>query len=491
MKTLVSMLVLGAAVAAQATPTISVDAVAQGATRAVTVSYTLSGEPAVVTLDAVTTNGAAMAASELFVVSGGANRLMPTGSHTLVWQPSADSGFGPFDAGAVTVTLKAWPTNAPPDYMVIDLIQPERGARYYTCAEAIPGGVTDVRYKTDYLVLRRIPAAGVTWRMGSPSTELGSEAYRANEQTHLVELTEDYYCGVYPTTYRQTYWLNGKAFINAGASSQGVSPLNVLNWGWDWPQVDIQYCSYRSWFHASSCSYLSGLVDEGKSQYADDTVYKSWPKDGHEVDAADTPKCTACQKNETYTPVLTAFRANYGFLFDFLTEAQWEFACRGGATNGGHAICDGSDLTDTTTDANLSKYGWYADETYGTLVTATNSITGCLPQAVGGKLPNGYGLYDMHGLVWEQTLDTFNSLGNSGTVSVDPVGAKWANIGVRRVARGGAFCTEAQHLRCARRASVGTSSLFNDYPSEKEKDSYGMYKRSKGYRFWLPCAAVK
>ena len=235
MKTLVSMLFLGAAAAAQATPAISVDAVTQGATRAVTVSYTLSGEPAVVTLDAVTTNGAAMAASDLLVVSGGANRLMPTGNHTLVWQPSADSGFGPFNAGAVKVTLKAWPTNAPPDYLVIDLIQKERGARYYTCADAIPGGITDVRYKTDYLVLRRIPAAGVKWRMGSPSTEVGSAAYRASERTHLVELTEDYYCGVYPTTYRQTYWLNGKSFLTQGAVNNNVPPFHVLNWGWDWP----------------------------------------------------------------------------------------------------------------------------------------------------------------------------------------------------------------------------------------------------------------
>ena len=488
MKTLVSMLFLGAAVAAQATPAISVDDVTQGATRAVTVSYTLSGEPAVVTLDAVTTNGAAMAASDLLVVSGGANRLMPTGNHTLVWQPSADSGFGPFDAGAVTVTLKAWPTNAPPDYLVIDLIQPERGARYYTSAEAIPGGVTDVRYKTDYLVLRRIPAAGVTWRMGSPSAELGSEAYRANEQTHLVELTEDYYCAVYPTTYRQTYWLNGKSYSDI---PQFAPQFNVLNWGWDWPQTDIQYCSYRSWFHEPACTYLSGLEEAGKSKYADDTVYKSWPKDGHDIDAARTPKCTACMSG-TYTPVLTTFRANYGFLFDFLTDAQWEFACRGGATNGGHAICDGSDLADTAADANLSKYGWYADETYGALVTKTDTIMCCLPQSVGGKLPNGYGLYDMHGLVWEQTLDTFSALGNSDTVSVDPVGAKWANTrGLGKVQRGGAFCTAAKHLRAARRVEIPNTALVNDRANAKEEDASGMYKRSKGYRFWLPCAAVK
>jgi formylglycine-generating enzyme required for sulfatase activity len=485
MKTLVLTLSAVAAVVAQAAPSISIDSVTQDATRAVTVGYTLSGEPAVVTLDAVSTNGAAMASSDLLVVSGGANRLMQTGSHTLVWQPPADAGFGPFDAGAVKVALKAWPTNSPPDYMVVDLVQKDRGARYYASAEAIPGGVTDARYKTDYLVLRRIPAAGVTWRMGSPSTELGSADYRTSEQTHLVELSEDYYCAVYPTTYRQTYWLNGKAFVNSG-DKNGNRSLAELNWGWDWPQVDIQYCSYRSWFHKSTCTYVSGLTDK----YSDDTANKFWPKDGHEIDAAGTSKCTACQSG-TYTPLLTKFRTNYGFMFDFLTDAQWEFACRGGAANGGHAICDGTDLSDAATDAGMSKYGWCADETYGTHVAATNSITCCLPKAVGGKLPNGYGLYDMHGLVWEQTLDFCTTLGNSSTVAVDPVGAKWSNVGGNRTVRGGAFCTEAKHLRCARRKEAGGSSLYFDKPDAKTADADGLYKRSKGYRFWLPCAAVR
>ena len=141
-----------------AAATIAVNSVSQNATtRTVTVNYTLSGEPAVVTMGSVSTNGAAMAESNYFNVAGDANRLVGVGSHTLLWQPPVEAGFGPFDANGVEVSLKAWATNAPPDYMVIDLEFPER-VRYYTCAEAIPGGVGDVRYKTDFLVMRRIPA---------------------------------------------------------------------------------------------------------------------------------------------------------------------------------------------------------------------------------------------------------------------------------------------------------------------------------------------
>lgn len=486
-QTLVSVFALSAASVGRAAPAISVDSVTQGATRAVTVSYTLSGEPAVVTLDAVMTNGAPMAAADFLVVSGGANRLLPTGAHTLVWQPPASSGFGPFAAGNVTVSLKAWPTNSPPDYMVIDLVQKERGARYYTSAEAIPGGVTDVRYKTDYLVLRRIPAAGVKWRMGSPSTELGSSGSRAAEATHVVELSEDYYCGVYPTTYRQVYWLNGGQFLVGGNVGAGIQPFNVLNWGWDWPQTDVQYVSYRSWFHDNNCTYLKGLEDA----YRDDTYHKFWPRDGHALDAPDTPKCT-CKGGGTYTPTLAKFRANYGFMFDFLTDAQWEFACRGGAANGGHAVCDGTDLADTTADANLARFGWCANETSGVLVTATDTIQCRLPQPVGGKLPNGYGLYDMHGLVWEQCLDRWSNPKNTAEVAVDPVGdAKTANIWVSAVMRGGSFCAAAAEARCARRATCGTGALFNENGSPVEKDAHSIYRRSKGFRLWLPCHAAR
>ena len=110
-----------------AAATIAVNSVSQNpVTRTVSVNYTVSGESAVVTLDAVTTNGTAMAAADLFNVAGDANRLVGVGSHTLLWQPPVAAGFGPFAANAVEISLQAWATNAPPDYMVIDLELPDR-----------------------------------------------------------------------------------------------------------------------------------------------------------------------------------------------------------------------------------------------------------------------------------------------------------------------------------------------------------------------------
>ena len=85
-----------------------------------------------------------------------------------------------------------------------------------------------------------------------------------------------------------------------------------------------------------------------------------------------------------------------------------------------------------------------------------------------------------------------NLLWQSSLTLQAPVGAKLPNTrGRGKVQRGGAFCTEAKHLRAARRVEIWNTSLVNDRANAKVEDEYGMYKRSKGYRFWLPCHAVR
>jgi formylglycine-generating enzyme required for sulfatase activity len=109
------------------------------------------------------------------------------------------------------------------------------------------------------------------------------------------------------------------------------------------------------------------------------------------------------------------------------TEAEWEYACRAGTTS----VFSFGNKADK-----LGEYAWYSD----------NSGGGTHP--VGKKMPNAWGLYDMHGNVWEWCQDWFGDYPSNSVV--DPKGpAK----GKHRVLRGGSWYRDAWNLRSAFRLS--------------------------------------
>ncbi|MDR2579254.1 MAG: SUMF1/EgtB/PvdO family nonheme iron enzyme [Chitinispirillales bacterium] len=114
------------------------------------------------------------------------------------------------------------------------------------------------------------------------------------------------------------------------------------------------------------------------------------------------------------------------------TEAQWEFAARGGniGKNSGYMYSGGSAL-------NL--LGWYAENS-----------DGLGPYPVGRKLPNQLGIYDMSGNVYEWCYDwyRFNTTREGAT---DPAGPP---SGTARVVRGGSWGSEWDECRVARRQGL-------------------------------------
>ena len=116
-------------------------------------------------------------------------------------------------------------------------------------------------------------------------------------------------------------------------------------------------------------------------------------------------------------------------LYRLPTEAEWEYACRAGSNT----------LWSSGNDENLmGDYAWY-DETAG-------NVGLLYAQPVGQKLPNSWGLYDMHGNVGEWVQDWYGNYSDS--TSVDPQNSAEGSF---RVWRGGATVSQNRNVRSARR----------------------------------------
>ena len=133
-----------------------------------------------------------------------------------------------------------------------------------------------------------------------------------------------------------------------------------------------------------------------------------------------------------------------GWRYHLPTEAEWEYACRGGTTSAFH---QGAALLEGMADFNI---GYEYDSTAGT--TATGKTYLGRTSDVESYVPNAYGLYDMHGDVWEWCQDWYGAY-PSGSVT-DPVGP---NTGTHHVFRGGGWNYIGRHARSANR--------FSDFPT--------------------------
>ena len=130
-----------------------------------------------------------------------------------------------------------------------------------------------------------------------------------------------------------------------------------------------------------------------------------------------------------------------GKQFRLPTEAEWEYAARGGNQSQGYKYAGSNTLDDVA---------WYYDNSYALGSSSPDYGT----HAVATKSPNELGLYDMSGNVWEWCQDWYDKSYYSNSPSVNPTGP---TSGSNRVRRGGSWLSYAGFCRVSYRGY--------DYPS--------------------------
>ncbi len=127
--------------------------------------------------------------------------------------------------------------------------------------------------------------------------------------------------------------------------------------------------------------------------------------------------------------------------YRLLSEAEWEYACRAGSEA---AYCFGDG------EAELGDYAWYSGNSEGET------------HPVGEKKPNRFGLYDMHGNVWEWCEDLWHDSYKDKPEELKELGGPWtARNSGGRVLRGGSWVDIPWNLRAAARSRYSTESRNN------------------------------
>jgi formylglycine-generating enzyme required for sulfatase activity len=237
---------------------------------------------------------------------------------------------------------------------------------------------------------------GGTFMMGSPESDPN---HSADETQHQVALT-GFYMGKYPVTQAQYQAVTGTnpsdfRISVSPETSTANRPVETVTW-----YDAVEFCN--------KLSEREGLTPVY-------TISGRAPVIGYPITSA----------------VVTANWSTNGYRLP--TEAQWEYACRAGTTT---AYNTGDTIIDNT--------GWY------------DSNSDSRTHSVGEKAVNAWGLYDMHGNVYEWCWDWYGTYANEA--QTDPVGAVSGN---NRVIRGGSWYTIDRMLRSAYRNYYNPSNLYD------------------------------
>ena len=263
------------------------------------------------------------------------------------------------------------------------------------------------------------------------------EAEDDDKPHHKVKITKDFYVGKYPVT--QSLW---KAVMGNNLSEFKREDLPVEKVSWfdcvdfcnklsELEGKELVYSFPEKW-EELRVKYLQHLDAEPEEFGSDDEENRYW--DLYE------------KLEDDLTEMSSKISQNLGANgYRLLSEAEWEYAARGGEEH----LYSGSN--------NPDEVAWYFDN--------SGDETPRVGQPVGQKKPNGFGLYDMSGNVFEWCWDWFGDYSSEN--QSDPTGPSTGSI---RVYRGGSWDNDPRYLRVSYR--------LGDGPADR---SYGL-----GFRLGLP-----
>ncbi|MDR1724753.1 MAG: SUMF1/EgtB/PvdO family nonheme iron enzyme [Tannerella sp.] len=235
---------------------------------------------------------------------------------------------------------------------------------------------------------------GGTFTMGATS-EQGSDTYDDEKPTHKVTLSS-FYIGKYEVTQRE--W----------SAVMGVNPSRYQGDGGDYPVEQV------SWNDIVGTSGSVGYTINGISYLTDGFCYK-----------------------------LSQMRGG-GVQYRLPTEAEWEYAARGGKQSKNYKYSGSNTVDDVA---------WYWDN------CQENFNNGSTPySAIGKKQANELGIFDMSGNVWEWCSDWYGSY--SGDSQTNPIGP---SSGLYRVIRGGGWSDYSMLMRLSYRGDGKTPTSRNDF----------------------------
>lgn len=251
--------------------------------------------------------------------------------------------------------------------------------------------ITLFAFKNTLIETDLIQVKGGTFKMGSKNSDTSAELDEQKEHSVTLNTFEI-------SKFEVTVW-EWKQFIKANKMKMPIKP----SWGWQ----DNYPINGITWNEAIAyCNWLS-------------TKEKLQP----------------CYSKKGPNFVCN-FKAN-GYRLP--TEAEWEFAAKGGTNSKGFRY-SGSDK--------LEDVAWYKANSNGQ------------PHTVGTKLPNELGIYDMSGNVWEWCWDWYNKDFYKLEKGDNPKGPE---MGERRTVRGGSWDSKSNYVRPANRISTIPSKTHEFY----------------------------